>query len=457
MKKSRLVATGFACALSLALTAGCSSGGPSETGGTSAPDGVTLKVTYQKTASVTGIDTMMTNAKAEYEKTYPGNTIELVPIEAEQDQYFTKLALMNGSAETAPDLMYEDTFQIRSDAAAGYLQPIDEYIADWEDWDRFFDNAKQAGVGDDGKIYGVSTGTDTRGLYYNKEIFAAAGLPTDWQPKSWDELLDAARTVQAKVPDVIPFNIAAGKAGGEGTSMNGFQMVLYGTQDPLMDLSTNKWLTGSQGFKDSLAFYETVYSEGLGPDPSEALDANWGSRVWTELIPAGKVAIALDGSWLPSRWISGDTAWAEWEDVIGFAAMPTQNGEEPGFISMSGGWTIAVGANCENPKEAVDFLKIALSRESSLEFYKEQGQIAVRDDIAEDPDYLGHNSSFEFFSSLVQYTHFRPATPDYSQISANIPVATEAVATGQLSPADAQAAYDQALIAIVGEDATQAG
>jgi multiple sugar transport system substrate-binding protein len=42
----------------------------------------------------------------------------MVPIEAEQDQYFTKLALMNGSPDTAPDVIYEDTFQIRSDAAA---------------------------------------------------------------------------------------------------------------------------------------------------------------------------------------------------------------------------------------------------------------------------------------------------------------------------------------------------
>src|SRR5665648_652534 len=247
---------------------------------------------------------------------------------------------MNNSAATAPDIIYDDTFQIRSDAAAGYLQPIDEYVTAWEDWDQYSDNVKQAGAGDDGVIYGVSTGTDTRGLYFQKDVFAAAGLPDDWQP---------------------------------------------------------------------------------------------------------------------GNWLAGDNAWPEWEDKMGFAAMPTQNGQAPGFTSLSGGWTLAVGANCENPKEAFDFIAVALNQENSRIFYSEAGQIAVRADVAEDPEYLGFNSSFEFFSSLVEYTHFRPATPDYSQISSNIPVATESVATGQASPEEAAAAYDAALIRIVGEEMTTSG
>ena len=32
---------------------------------------------------------------------------------------------MNRSASTAPDVLYEDTFLIKSDAEAGYLAPLD--------------------------------------------------------------------------------------------------------------------------------------------------------------------------------------------------------------------------------------------------------------------------------------------------------------------------------------------
>ncbi|MWB96981.1 extracellular solute-binding protein [Agromyces seonyuensis] len=450
MKRS-LTTLGLIGVASLALgLTGCS------TGDSGSDDG-TIKVAYQKTSSFTAMDELMQQVKKEYEAEYTDRTVELIPIEAEQDQYFTKLALMNGSPDTAPDVIYEDTFQIRSDAGAGYLQPIDDYLTDWDGWDLYDDGAKQAGLGDDGKTYGISLGTDTRGLYYNKQIFEAAGLPTDWAPESWDDILDAARTIKASDPDVIPFNAYASNALGEATSMQGFEMLLYGTDDQLLDTDTNKWVTGSKGFLDSLAFYQTLADEELGPDPAQALDAGWGSKVSTELLPQGGLAIALDGSWLPSQWISGENEWPEWQDTMGFAAMPTQDGGGDGFTSMSGGWTLALGANAADPDAAFDFIAAALTPENALQYHQEAGQIAVRSDVAENQEYLDYNPSFEFFSSLVPYTHFRPATPDYSQISSNIPVATESVFTGQAAPEDAQAQYDEALVGIVGEENTQAG
>jgi multiple sugar transport system substrate-binding protein len=436
--------------LALVLT-GCGAGSGDEASAD------TIRVAYQKTASFTAMDDLMQKAKEEYEAANDGMTVELMPIEAEQDQYFTKLALMNGSPDTAPDVIYEDTFQIRSDAAAGYLQPIDEYLADWDEWDQYDEGARQAGLGDDGQTYGVSLGTDTRGIYFNKEIFADAGLPDDWQPESWDDVLEAARTVKQSNPDVIPLNVYASSALGEATSMQGFEMLLYGTDDPLLDTDTNKWLTGSAGFLSALEFYQTMADEELGPDPAQALDAGWGSRVSTELLPQGGLAIAVDGSWLPSQWIDGENAWPEWEDTMGLAAMPTEDGGGDGFTSMSGGWTLAMGANARNPQAAFDFMAQALTFENALMYHQEAGQIAVRTDVAESQEYLDYNPSFEFFSSLVPYTNFRPATPDYSQISGNIPVATESVYTGQATPEDAQAQYDSALVGIVGEENTQAG
>jgi len=436
-------------ALALVLT-GCGGGGA---GGS---DENTIRVAYQKTKSFTAMDELMKKAKEEYEAANDGMTVELVPIEAEQDQYFTKLALMNGSADTAPDVIYEDTFQIRSDAAAGYLQPIDDYLADWDEWEQYDEGARQAGLGDDGKTYGVSLGTDTRGIYFNKQIFADAGLPEDWAPTSWDEILEAARTVKESNPDVIPLNIYASQALGEATSMQGFEMLLYGTENELLDTDSNKWVTGSAGFRDALGFYEAIADEELGPDPAQALDAGWGTKVSTELLPQGGLAIAIDGSWLPGNWISGENEWPEWEDTMGFAAMPTQDGGGDGFTSMSGGWTLSMGKNASDPDAAFDFMAQALTFDNALMYHQKAGQIAVRTDVAESQEYLDYNPSFEFFSSLVPYTHFRPATPDYSQISSNIPVATEAVFTGQATPEDAQAAYDTALVGIVGEENTQA-
>lgn len=441
-----------AVTLSLAMTACGSSGGSGSGDG----DTKTVTVVYQKTASFTQLDDVLTKAKGEYESAHPGMKIELKPIESEADQYFTKLALMNKSADTAPDVIYEDSFQVRSDAAAGYLAPIDDQLQGWSDWSQFDDTAKQAGLGDDGKTYGVSMGTDTRAIYYNKTLFAQAGLPTDWQPKTWDDVLTAARAIKEKVPGVTPLNIYGSKASGEATSMQGFEMLMYGTKDPLYDTDSKKWLTGSKGFTDSLGFYKSVFSEGLGPSQDVALDPTLGSQVSTTLIPQGKIAIAIDGSWLPGQWLKGDNAWPQWQETMGMTPMPTQDGSAPGSTSMSGGWLLSVGANASDKQAAFDFVATALDKENALKYGTEASQIAVRKDVATDPAYLSYNPSFEFFSSLVPVTHFRPATPDYSQISSNIQVAVESVVTGSASPADAAKAYDEALVGIVGEDNTQA-
>src|SRR6478672_2326575 len=98
-----------AAALSISVAlAGCgssSSGAPGKGGG----DANTLTVAYQRTSQFTQLDAVLKKAKTEYEAAHQGKKVNLVPIEAEQDQYFTKLALMNRSASTAPDVIYEDS------------------------------------------------------------------------------------------------------------------------------------------------------------------------------------------------------------------------------------------------------------------------------------------------------------------------------------------------------------
>jgi multiple sugar transport system substrate-binding protein len=454
MRLARPLAAGTAAAALVLALGACGSG--SGSGG--ADGSATIKIAYQKFGNFTQADELFKDVKAAYERDNPDVTIELVPIEASQNDYFTKLALMNRSPSTAPDLMYEDTFMIKSDVEAGYLLPLDDHLAGWDEWDQFVDQAKQAGLGDDGKTYGVPLGTDTRGLWFNKEVLAKAGLPEDWAPTTWDDVLEAARAIKEADPDVIPLNVYSGKPMGEASSMQGFEMLLYGTGGTLYDAESSRWVVGSQEFVDSLEFIETIYSEGLAPTPQQALDPNVGNTVSAEWLPQGKLGIALDGSWMPGTWLDdGAAPWPEWAEVMGTAAMPTQHGQEPGAVSMSGGWTMAIGAGTENPDVAFDVLTYAINKENALRFAIENSQIAVRTDVAEEPSYAEANPTVPFFSDLVEVTHFRPATSDYAQISNAIQVAMESVMTGQQSPEEAAAVYDEAVVGLVGEENTTAG
>ncbi|MFI8433045.1 ABC transporter substrate-binding protein [Streptomyces sp. NPDC079020] len=442
-----LILAAAAIVLAAGSLTACSSG--------SGRDPDTVKVAYNRSTDnkIRFKDEHFRSVKEQFEKEHPGKKVELVPIQAPDNDYATKAQQMMRSPRTAPDLVYEDTFRISSDIEAGYLRPLDPYLAKWDSWDRFVDTAKTAARAEDGRTYGIPDGTDTRALWFNKEIFARAGLPADWQPKNWEEVLDAARTVKKKVPGVIPLNVYTGKGPGEAAVMQGFEMLLYGTgADPLYDATAKKWVAGSQGFKDALAFVETVYGEKLGPDPSDALDPNIGTKVATEWFPEGKLAISLDGSWMGQNWINGGPrAWPEWETALGQAPMPTQHGRAPGRVSMSGGWAWAIPRKAKNPDLAWEFIKTLQTAENAVRWDVVGAQIAVREDVARDPEYLRSMPGITFFTALVGHTHYRPALPAYPQVSTAIGEAMEKVTTGDGSPGSAAKEYDEQLRTIVGD------
>lgn len=438
-------------ATALAATALTACGGGS--GGS--PD--TIKVSYKQSTdnSVKVTDTYLAGIKEQFEREHPGKKVEFVPIKAPDSEYYTKLQQMLRSPRTAPDLVYEDTFLINSDITSGYLKPLDAYLATWPDWAQFIDTAKAAARGEDGKTYGVPDGTDTRGLWFDKRVFRKAGLPPDWQPRTWDDILDAARTIKRKVPGAVPLNVYTGKPAGERATMQGFEMLLYGTgsgtEDPLYDSASKKWITGSQAFRDSLRFIETVYREELGPDVSDALDPNFSTTVNGELLPRGRLGIALDGSWLPQAWLPGSGhEWPDWSEQLGLAHMPTQHGQAPGRVSMSGGWTWSIPAKAGNPDLAFAFVRTMQTKENARTWYIANSGIAVRKDVADDPAYTGAQPGIRFFTGLVAHTHYRPAYPAYPKVSTAVQEAMEGVTTGDLSVAEAARGYDTTVEDVTG-------
>ncbi|MGP3934000.1 extracellular solute-binding protein [Nonomuraea sp. KM88] len=412
-----------------------------------------LEVLYKVEPTWPHLEKMLTDAKKQYEAAHAGVTIKLTPVQGNNEAYYTKLALLNRSPDSAPDVYLHDTFQVNADVAAGKLASLDDYLAKWPDWsEQFPDSVKQAAKGGDGKIYGVPISTDTRGLWYHKDVFAKAGLPVPWEPKTWNDVLTAARTIKQKLPGVLPFTMYSTKIHGEASTMQGFEMLLYGTPGgTLYDEAQKKWVAGGKQFTDALTFVNTIYREELGPKQADAHNAKLADKVNYEWFPNAKLGIALDGAWTASAWKPTSTKpWAEWKDKMGWTAMPTQNGEEPSAVSMSGGWVMAMSSYAKNKQEAWDFIAVATNKENSLTYALGSGDLAPRKDVAADPKYTGDNPSVKFFTELASVTHYRPAFEEYPKVSAQIQEALESVTTGARTPEEATAAYAKALPTAVG-------
>ncbi|WP_345216916.1 extracellular solute-binding protein [Georgenia halophila] len=415
----------------------------------------TLRISYQQFGSGTIMRDYLRNVMESYSARHPEVTVELVPLVAAEEDYFTKTELMMSSARTAPNLVYEDTFILQSDVAAGYLRPLDEYVEGWDLWRHFYEPGKDAVTGQNGRVYAVPTHTDTRGLWYNMDLLEQAGIEVPWRPQTWADILDAMRTVKEALPDVIPINVYSGKPQGEKASMQGFEMLLYGTDDRLYDKESQTWVLGSQGFLDSLKFIRTIFSEELTPGLARALDPNLTDLVHNTWLPRGKLAVNLDGSWISSSWAEGGAAeWPEWPDVMDVAPMPTQDGSDPGMVSLAGGWSWAMPKLAGRPDLTWSFLEEMMSTENMARLAVSDNQVTIRSDVAEHPHYVGYSPTIDFFTDLVSRASYRPALAPYPQISAEIQAAMETVMTGQGTPEQAQAEYDAEVIEIVGRENT---
>ena len=156
------------------------------------------------------------------------------------EAYKTQLALDLKTGGGA-DIVDIDDIWVGEFAQAGYTKPLDQIVGSsvdsWDGW-KLIPKAVKADMAFEGKQYGVPTGPDGRVIYYNKDLFQQAGLPTKWQPRSWADILATARKLKAKLPNVTPLQWNAGTAMGEATTAQGFLPLLAGTGKLIYDTPT---------------------------------------------------------------------------------------------------------------------------------------------------------------------------------------------------------------------------
>lgn len=384
-------------------------------------------------------------------KQLPNVRVKLLPVIASEGDYYTKIDLMMRSASTAPDIVREDSFLVGSDATAGYLAPLDNFLKSWPEYNKEWYPKMRSITTFKGHNYGVMNGTDDRLVWYNKNVFRRAGLPTNWQPKSWAAIIRAARQIKAKLPGVTPMNLYSGIPMDEASTMQGFEMLLYGTHDPLYDYGTKKWIISSKGFLQALTEVQKIYDPKnlLGPGDDVALSPQAGTIVATQLLPNNKLGIAIDGSWLPNNWYKGGAhPWAAWQTVMGHAKMPTEFGQAPRHVTLSGGWAYSISAKSSHKAQAFQVLKIANSKDLLAFYDVHVANISPRKDVTSVPSYRNVPLN-PFFTNLLSFTQFRPAFPEYPLISNQIDLAMENVMSG-MKPADAMATYAKAVTGIAG-------
>ncbi|MHC2300634.1 extracellular solute-binding protein [Rhizobium mongolense] len=384
-------------------------------------------------------------------------TVKLTQFGGEDEQLTQQLAL-DFSTGAGPDVSAFDGFLIPSFVQGGLLKPLEEIagpdVANWDGWSHIADGTK-ALMSYQGKPYGIALGTDARMIFVRRDLFQKAGLDADsWQPKSWGELLDAARKIKAADPDSFPLQLNAGVSMGEATTMQGYWMALLGTGEQVTD-ENGKYIVASQGILDTLRLYKTIYVDDKLGDQRAQLLADGRNRTFANFRD-GKTAMLVEGDWFYRSVTApgAEFAVADRDKVMTWKKMPAA---QPGkglrgqdFVTISGGTGFVINPHTDAPKESWDLLSFMNSQEQLTAFQEIQPAIRIRDDVAIP------NSPFltETAKTLLPITTARPNDANYNKVSTEIQRMTESVVSGEMSPEDAMAQYKAAIVAIVGEENT---
>ena len=380
-------------------------------------------------------------------------TVTFAPNGVDDAQYKTKVALDLQSGAGA-DVISLDGIWLGEFAQAGYIKPLDKVVGSgvdsWEGWKQIAKAVQQA-ASFDGNRYGIPQGTDGRVLYFNKDLFTKAKLPADWQPKSWDDVLTTARALKASGVS-IPIQLDAGTAMGEATTMQGVLPLLAGTGTSLY--SHNKWMGDSQGLRDTLALYKTIYVDEKLGDPILQQETAGRDKSFSEFA-AGHVGILLESDYLWRSIVnpSGGTApMANRDTVVGYVKIPAKspgsgiNGQD--FVAMSGGAARVLNPNTKFPQQAWELLQFINSKESFENLVAAAPIITPRNDV--NATVLAKNPMLDYVATnVLPITAYRPGLAAYPDVSLALQEATAKIIAGS-SVDDAVAGYQAAAVKAVG-------
>jgi arabinogalactan oligomer / maltooligosaccharide transport system substrate-binding protein len=357
MKRFRVASVALAAAAALTLAAcGGTSTPSSSTKASVDPASLKASLTWWDTSDATNEAPAFKSLIADFNKTYPGVTIDYqsVPFSDAQNKFKTAAAAKSG----APDILRADVGWVSEFASLGYLYALDgtDLTTDTSD----FLATPLASTTYNGKVYGVPQVTDSLALMYNKKMFADAGITA--APKTWDELKAAAATIKTKL-------------GKDGVALNpsGYFMLpfIYGEGSDMVDAASKKiTISNAAAVKGAQTIQSLLASPGFTKPP--ATDAY--SSIMTA-FKGGNVAMIIQGPWELNN-LKKDAAFGGL-DNLGVAPVPA--GSVKAGAPVGGhDYVIYSGMDAAKAQAAVAFVKFMSSTDSQVKLADGLGLLPTR-------------------------------------------------------------------------------
>jgi cellobiose transport system substrate-binding protein len=424
--KSRL-ATAFIVTLAMgAALAGCSSNGS----GSSSDDSSSQNFSFW---SFTGIDAKADVAK--YEKAHKGVHISITEVGSSTDTAQALTTALAGGK--VPDLVL-----IQGDDLPKFVQNPDNFIdlktlgADKIKKD-YAPAIWSQSVAADGQVLGVPTDVGGMALSYRKDLFAAAGLPTDPDQVSaliptWKDFLAVGKEYTDKTGK--PF-IDNAETSIFYQAVNQGSQKYYNNKTRKLDYDNaqvkSAFDLAVQGVQDGITANLTSFSTG-----------------WSAGLQKGAFAAVATPSWmLGSLKTNAADTKGEW----GIAKIPGGSGNW-------GGSYLAIPKRAEHPKAAWNYIKNAESPEAQLAHFLDSGSLPTTVSNYTNPKLLAATDPFfsdapigKIFTESVAKLHPFYIGPDSGQIGTDYQNAIINLENKKISADDAWSSAQTAIKQDVGK------
>lgn len=324
----------------------------------------------------------------------------------------------------APDIISLDNPDFALFSSRGAMLDITDRVANSKEIDTsVYYAGPLASAMWDGKLYGIPKATNTIALFYNKDLFAKAGIAEP--PETWDELVEDARKLNDPASNVYGITFSA-RGNEEGT----FQFL------PWIQMGAGSFKeVNTPGAVKALEIWKTILDEKLASQDVLS-QGQWDS---TGTFNVGNAAMAISGPWELGR-MSTDAKF-DW----GVALLPTET-EGGARSSAMGDFNWGIFASSKHPDEAFRAIEYFASQSDRL--FPEFSNIPARSDIAlPSTGDAKKDAGLAVFQEQLKYAQPRGPHPEWQKISKAIYDAVQAAMTGQMSAKDA---LDQAQATIKG-------
>ncbi len=303
-------------------------------------------------------------AAAEYKKLHPNVTVTVLTAALRDFELKMDATI---PADSAGDILEANPFAVQKFIVAGLVPPVPDDLVQWMTAKGRYNDALVKNNLYNGKYYGVPYLVGRHAIYYNTEMFAAAGLPADG-PKTMDDLRNFAKKLAKydAAGNLTVSGISLRLSGAGSGIAEKFWMYLYPMGGSIVEQSkSGKWHSNynNDAGLATLQFY---------------LDIVYKDKTNNPQIAADTAGFSQGAAAMYARESSPIGAIAKNAPTLKYATVPMPKGVRWG--DLANGENLYVTKNSKYPDVAWDFVKFLETDRWLQELLKVSGWLPQRQD-----------------------------------------------------------------------------